>query len=92
MTAACGSTDAATVDSYSLDYQIDGEYPPTYIIHCEDDDQVDFGGGVLIAEALNKNNVRHVFDRRTSGGHGFGLGLHKFEDDWVKNVLEFIHS
>lgn len=63
------------VHLFSNNKQVNSETPPTFLIHCEDDNVVPVANSIMMFQALKENDIDtelHVFPK---GGHGFGLGI-----------------
>lgn len=62
-------------DFYSNNKQVDSKTPPTFLLHCADDEVVMVKNSIMMFQALQDHNIAselHVFPK---GGHGFGLGI-----------------
>lgn len=60
---------------YSSNKQVNNQTPPTFLLHCADDDVVPVANSTMMFESLQEHNIPselHVFPK---GGHGFGLGI-----------------
>lgn len=64
---------------------VNGQYPPTLLIHGDRDDDVPYEQSVLMAEALKNNKVSHELITMQGLGHGFDV---RMEDQRVKDVFE----
>jgi acetyl esterase/lipase len=67
-------------------------YPPTMLLHGENDTDVPFEQSVLMADALKRNGVVHELVSSQEWGHGFdGAGLEdKAVQDAFGQVLQFL--
>ena len=82
------------VNFYSNELNVDKDTPPTFIIHCGDDDVVNVSNSIIFYESLLKANVSTEMHIYPKGGHGFGLGngmsnLQNWTDrlyDWLKEL------
>ncbi|HAL81166.1 MAG TPA: alpha/beta hydrolase [Mucilaginibacter sp.] len=90
--ALIGKTPAQNlIDLYSNEKQVTPNTPPTFLVHCEDDDVVPVQNTLMFYDALLSAKVKaemHVFE---AGGHGFGLNNPKSKDkwiDWCQNWLD----
>lgn len=45
---------------------------PVFILNCKDDPVVDWRNSQLMADALDKAGVKHLYVQYPTGGHGFG--------------------
>jgi dipeptidyl aminopeptidase/acylaminoacyl peptidase len=70
------------------------EYPPTMLLHGDQDTDVPYGQSVQMAEALERGQVEHVLVTVTGGGHGFDLAGGGLTDptnaDRFDAVLDFL--
>lgn len=73
---------------YSIDKHIDRKYPPVYLVHCEDDDQVPFTDSLHFIELLKRKDIYCVTERHQKGGHGFGLGEHMDAVGWIERAVK----
>lgn len=61
------------IAAYSLETQVRGDAPPTFLLHAADDESVPVENSLKVFAALKAKKVPtelHVFEE---GGHGFGL-------------------
>jgi dipeptidyl aminopeptidase/acylaminoacyl peptidase len=56
--------------------QVAAAYPPTLLLHGDQDTDVPYQQSVMMAEALSRAGVRHELITIAGGGHGF---------DWEEN-------
>ena len=79
---------------FSNEKQISSNTPPTFLVHCSDDNVVPVQNSILFYEALQQNDVgaeMHIYQK---GSHGFSLAngkgsLGSWKDrciDWLKNL------
>lgn len=78
-----------SLQEYGIENQIDPAYPPTYIVHCKDDNLVSFQGAVLLARALEREQAPYLFKPVDKGEHGFCLGLHMDAAGWLDEAVAF---
>ena len=84
---------------YSLENQVTRKTPPTFIVHCSDDETVSVANSAIYYAQLAKNKVYSEMHIYPSGGHGWGFpakgrdGLgyarKEFEEAllrWLRNV------
>lgn len=83
---ADGSVDREEFDVIPL---VDAKYPPSYIWHCKDDDEIPYETVVRFDEALERCGVRHQMDSFEHGGHGRGAALHSEAEGWIEHALCF---
>lgn len=61
------------VEYYSNELQVKADTPPAFFVHANDDKGVPVENGLLMYEALRKNNIPAEIHIISEGGHGFGL-------------------
>jgi len=66
-------------------YKIDKDYPPTLLLHGDNDLDVPFSQSVLLEEKLNENNVENKFITLQGKGHDFDYDM---EDIQVKKAFD----
>ncbi|WP_318308068.1 alpha/beta hydrolase [Flagellimonas crocea] len=75
------------LDYLSNQKHVDGQTPPTFLLHAMDDDAVPVENSMLFFEALRKHNIPASMHIYPTGGHGFSLALH---DKGLKNWTELL--
>jgi acetyl esterase/lipase len=68
------STQADSVQAYSVQLHVTHATPPTFLAQAKDDPIANIGNSLIMHDALKKAGVEtelHVFDK---GGHGWGMG------------------
>jgi len=79
------------VDFYSNELNVDKNTPPTFIVHCGDDDVVSVSNAILFYQALQKENIPAEMHIYPKGGHGFGLGIGKGNlQSWTDRLYEWL--
>ncbi len=76
-------------EKYSVEKNIDGDYPPTYIWCCRDDACVPPYNTECLEDALTKNGVACKKEIFATGGHGIGLAYKKEADGWFDRAVAF---
>ena len=79
----------AEVDEITILQHVDGNYPPTYILHCKDDDIVHFENAERLATQLTVLGVTNILKSVPAGGHGIGLANGTPAEGWVKDAVQF---
>lgn len=78
---------------YSNELHVTDKTPPTFLLHCSDDQTVPVKNSLVFYEALQKEKVEaemHIFPK---GGHGFGLAIGKGHlENWTDNLYQWILS
>lgn len=69
------AADTARQAAYSLEKQVTGETPPTFLVHANDDKVVPADNSILMAQALRQAGVPVELHLYREGGHGMGPGL-----------------
>jgi acetyl esterase/lipase len=81
------------VQELSNELQVDGNTPPTFLVHATDDKVVPVENTLMFYSALKKAGViaeMHIFSR---GGHGFGSGYSTgYSCDWRNDCVEWMKS
>lgn len=78
------------LDEFSVEKLITSEFPPTFIMHNEDDTSVSIENSKMLAASLKEKNIRCICDFYKTGGHGVGLGLDKECLGWIQKAEKFI--
>lgn len=74
---------------YSVEYHMDQDYPPCYLVHSKDDPVVNIQASCLMEEQLNRLEVPHRVRFMEHGGHSFGLGNGTELDGWLSDAVRF---
>lgn len=74
---------------YSVEYLMDQEYPPCYLVHSKDDPVVNIEASYLMEEQLKLLNVPHIVRFMEQGGHSFGLGNGTELESWLSDAVRF---
>lgn len=86
-----GGADAEALRAYCPAEHVTADYPPTLLLHGDEDTDVPYGQSVLMAEALRAAGVDHELVTIDGGGHGFEWNE---EDAQVQNanarVMQFL--
>ena len=56
---------------YCPEWQVSPDYPPTLLLHGDQDTDVPYAQSVQMARALHRVDVEHQFITIPGGGHGF---------------------
>jgi predicted esterase len=70
-------------------YNMDCNYPPTYIMHCQDDDSVHSENAERLAGKLKELGVPCFLQAVSVGGYGIGLANDTPAEDWVTEAVQF---
>lgn len=72
---------------------MDADYPPTYILHGDNDFVVPHGyNSEVLVEALKANGVRYQYHLCEGLNHGFGLGVGTKAEGWLIEAVTFWQS
>ncbi len=77
------------IERYSLDCLIDDHYPPTFIVHAEDDPVVPVENSHLTESLLRSRGIPVQVHFADKAGHSFGLGSGTDAEGWIKKAIEF---
>lgn len=64
---------AALSQRYSLQRQVRGDTPPTFLLHAQDDAVVPVGNSLSFYQALQRAGISSEMHLFPHGGHGFGV-------------------
>lgn len=79
-------------DKYSIEKQVDGDYPPTFAWHCKRDKGVPAANSEMLIEALKSAGVRCEYMPVDGDLHGLGLGVGSVAEGWLDKAVEFYES
>ncbi len=77
------------VDYLSNEKHVDGETPPTFLLHAMDDKAVPVENSILFLGALREHQVPATMHVYPTGGHGFSLALN---DERLKNWMGLLYD
>jgi acetyl esterase/lipase len=73
-------TEPRAFDPFCPLRNVTADYPPTLLLHGDQDTDVPYEQSVLMAEALQQHGVEHLFITVANGGHGFDGGNGGLQD------------
>lgn len=81
------------IDSYSSEFNVDENTPPTFLIHATDDKVVSVMNSILFYKALVEYGIYSEMHIYPEGGHGFGhaIGFGHLST-WTDRLHEWIES
>jgi acetyl esterase/lipase len=79
----------AEIDEITILKNMDGNFPPTYIMHCQDDVIVHFENAERLAGKLKVLGIPNILKAVPVGGHGIGLANGTPVEGWVKDAVQF---
>lgn len=77
------------LDAVSVEKHVTSGFPPTYVIHAEDDSTVSVHASELLADELKRWNIPYRFEKVSKGGHGFSTGYGLEAEGWIERAAEF---
>ena len=75
--------------SLSIETQVDGDYPKTFVWTCADDSLVPPSNAERMAKALRDQGVDHKLRIYPTGEHGCSLGKGTSAEGWMDEMLAF---
>ena len=81
-----------TAQLYDVPSHIDDDYPPCYIVCCEDDPLVPYSNSTELHDLLEKNGVKSRLLVGKTGGHGYGVGTGTSVEGWPALAAEFLEN
>jgi len=80
------------IREYSNELQVNGQTPPAFLVHANDDDVVKVGNSVHYYEALTRNHVPAELRLYPKGGHGFGMRNATTSDNWMDRLKSWLKA
>ena len=77
------------IDLYSVEKQVNADYPPTFLWCGDADRTVDHENSRAMAKALQANGVPHRFEEYPGVDHGVGLGTGLACEPWFQHAVSF---
>ena len=74
---------------YEILEQMDGSYPPVYLVQAEDDPTVPIWNSERMRNKMEALSLPCLYERLRCGGHGFGLGSATEGAGWVERAVAF---
>ena len=84
-----GSPSRKEIDLFSVEKQINADYPPTFLWCGGADRTVDPKNSRQLAQVLQQNGVPFLFKEYPGVDHGVGLGTGLVCEPWFDNAVEF---
>ena len=84
-----GSPSRKEIDLFSVEKQINADYPPTFLWCGGADRTVDPKNSRQLAQVLQQNGVPFLFKEYPGVDHGVGLGTGRVCEPWFDNAVEF---
>jgi acetyl esterase/lipase len=80
------------IDDINVVLNADNSYPPVFLMHCQDDDQIYFENSEALAQKLKSIGVPCILKPVPKGGHGIGLGSGTAAQGWLAEAVQFWRS
>ncbi len=77
------------VDYLSNEKHVDGNTPPTFLLHAMDDKAVSVENSILFFGALREHHIPATMHVYPTGGHGFSMALN---DERLKNWMDLLFN
>ena len=86
--------DDSMVGKLSLEENIRDDFPPIYLLHCEDDRVVNPSASHTFVSELERKGVPCVAEFHPTGGHGFGLkpSSRSAATGWADRFVAWLNS
>lgn len=81
---------SAQENYHSNELQVNGQTPPTFMVHANNDEVVSVLNSLMYNEALAKSKVPASMHIYPLGGHGFGLFNTTTSDDWFERLSNWL--
>lgn len=75
---------------WSINENMDRDFPQTYFVHAKDDPAVKVENSYLLKEQLKKFNIPHKYVEFKTGGHGWSIGKYMEEENWMNGFLNYL--
>lgn len=80
---------AESLEPYELLHHLDADFPPAFIVACEDDGTVPVQNSCKLDHRLTELGVPHRTRIGRRGGHSFGLGTGTDVEGWLEEAVAF---
>jgi len=88
-----GTPEKELVDYYSNELHVSTSTPPTFLVHCADDEGTPPINSLLFYQALQKHKIPSELHIYPEGGHGFGLAKDKSRlSSWTDLLSSWLES
>ena len=86
--------DNSLIAKLSLEENVKEDFPPVFLLHCEDDPVVDPAASHTFASELEKLGVPCKIEFHAKGGHGFGIAPSKTSGAqlWQERFVEWLEK
>lgn len=77
---------------YSVELHMDENYPPVYLVACQDDPVVPIKCSRLMVETMERLGIPFEANIPQHGGHSFGVGAGTEAEGWIEKAVQFWQS
>ena len=77
------------IHKYSIELNIDSDYPPAFIWQCDQDDTVPVENTQMLVKVLKENGVPCLYEVFQGTAHGWGVGNSTAAEGWIHRALDF---
>lgn len=77
-------------EKLSVDKQVSGDFPKTFLWACEDDQLVPVSNTMRMGDALKEHQVPFEMKIYPAGGHGCGLATGTSAEGWFDEMIKFM--
>lgn len=77
---------------FSSELQVNGNTPPAFLVHANNDGTVPVKNSLSYDEALARNKVPAEMHIYQEGGHGFGLYNKTTKEDWFESLKSWMQQ
>jgi acetyl esterase/lipase len=78
--------------TFSNELQVNGNTPPTFLVHAGDDGAVPVENSIRFYQACIKNKVPAEMHLYPKGGHGFGMNNKTTTDNWMERLSNWLNT
>lgn len=87
------NADPALIRELTSDLHVNGQTPPTFLVHATDDEIVSVENSINFYSALRKTGVPAEMHIYQNGGHGFGLAsLNPTLSSWTGRLADWLRG
>jgi len=83
---------AEALVKYSVQTNVDENYPRTYLWQGKNDQCIMFGNSVIMDKVLTENKVKHKYVVYDDTCHGFGVGIGTCAEGWIDDMVNFFNE
>ncbi len=88
-----GNPDNQLAALFSNELQVNGNTPPTFLVHASDDEAVPVENSIMFYKSLRENKIPSEMHIYPKGGHGFSLALNKgYLQTWIERLSDWMEN